>query len=306
MSATCSVVIVNWNAGAVARACIDSILHQDAEPPPEIIVVDNASTDCSKGVFREHGSRIRLIELDANLGFAKANNIGARFASGSVLVFLNPDTELKDPQSLRLLVENAVRPDVGLAAPQLLNPDFTIQPSCARFPSILSSLVTGLAFHRILPDSLRARLAPVSWSHQWSIDADWVKGAAIATRRGVFDSVGGWSEATFMYGEDLDLCYAVRRSGLRVLYDPSVRVVHCDDYSARQRWDSAQRAALVAEANVQFMRTRYGAARRAVLQAILALTCWARAVLLRVGARRERASIYYAMTRVYLTGRSHG
>ncbi len=300
---SCSIVIVNWNAAGVLRACIDSVLQQEFEPPPELIIVDNHSTDGSGELIREYGRRVRFIEHRENLGFAKANNIGARAASGDVLLFLNPDTELIGTDALSKLLGALAPPEMGLVGPQLLNSDGTVQQSCARFPGIISSLVTGLAIHHLLPDRARARLAPVAWSHGWSSDTDWVKGAAIAMRRGTFEAIGGWSEATFMYGEDLDLAYRVREIGMRVGYEPAVRVLHHDDHSAQQRWSPPRRAALVALGNLHFMDLHYGRIRRGAVRAILVASCFARSILLRLVARRDRSAIYFSMGRVYGSGR---
>src|SRR5208283_3307708 len=93
-----SIIIVNWNSAAFATACISSIYSQTRNLDFEVLVVDNASTDDSCAVIQDRCPSVKLIRSPQNLGFAGANNRGFQNSSGRILLFLNPDTELRARQ----------------------------------------------------------------------------------------------------------------------------------------------------------------------------------------------------------------
>src|SRR5205823_14023758 len=120
-----------------------------------------------------------------------ANNQAAVEARGGVLVLLNSDTELLATDTLEHLLEAAEAPGVGLAGPLLVNPDGSVQPSCAAHPTVIRSLVVGAGLHRLLPERIRARVAPELWAHDRPIDTGWLLGAALAIRADLFRELGG-------------------------------------------------------------------------------------------------------------------
>jgi GT2 family glycosyltransferase len=302
----CSVIVVNWNAADVLPACIESVFSQHLPEPAELIVVDNASDDGSLELLSRLAPRVKTIRNDENVGFSRACNVGARAASCEVLFFLNPDAVLLGQDTLGLLLGELRSPTVGIAAPKLLGADGALQPTCARFPAASGALITTTGANRLLPDRARARLAPTSWSHGWSIDADWVKGAAMAIRSTVFWRLGGFWRETFMYAEDLDLCYRVHRAGLRVRFVEPARVMHLDDYSADQRWTDGERIARSAWGELVFLRVHRSRAHAALIRALTVLGSAIRAVVLRLLGRAPRAQEYLTIAKVHLTGRAAG
>ena len=290
-----SVVIVTWNSSEVLQSCLESIATQDYEPKPDVIVADNASLDDTASIAKTFGGRVQLIELDRNLGFAAANNLAAKEATGDRLLFLNPDTRLVRGDTLRALLSVLDDPSIGLAGPGLLNLDGTRQLSAASFPTATRALVVGAGLHRVLPDSLRARFSPVTWSQAWPEDTDWLRGAALAIPAVLFHRLGGFSERTFMYGEDLDLAYRVRLAGYRVRYDPRAEILHYDDHSSSQRWSPAERARRVAAGDVAFLTAHFALPRRVAARFLWGLAWAGRAVVLGALGRRGRAGVYRAM-----------
>ncbi|MEA2450367.1 MAG: hypothetical protein QOG63_2299 [Thermoleophilaceae bacterium] len=292
-----SVIIATWNACDVLGRCLDSVVRQEVSGGFETIVVDNASTDGTADLLRGYADRVTVITNDHNAAYAGANNLAAREARGDVLFFLNSDTELLTPDVLERLASAASAYGVGVAGPMLLNPDGTLQPSCAPYPSVLAAAVVGLGLQRVLPDRLLARVAPQFWSHDRSIDTDWLMGAAIATRADVFRELGGfWQQ---MYAEDTDLAFRARRRGLRVRFDSGARVMHVGNHSLSQRWSDAERAGRVARAELAFLDTHYGRAHAAAIRAIAGAGYAARTVAHALLRHRDRASVYRSMARVY-------
>ncbi len=292
-----SIVIPSWNAAGVLGACLDSLERQELEGGFETIVVDNASTDDTAAVLRRHADRVRVIANDRNVGFSAANNQAAEVAEGEILLFLNNDTEVQDSRGLERLLRAFDDPGVGLAGPMLVNPDGTLQPSCAAHPGVGRALVVTSGVHRLLPDRLLARVEPERWSHDRSRDVPWVKGAAVAVRAELFRELGGfWPR---LYAEEQDLALRAQRRGARVRFERSARIMHIGNHSFAQRLSTAERAERVAGAEVVLLQTHYPGPRGAAIRAIVGGGFAARALAHRLLGHRDRAAVFRAMARVY-------
>ena len=291
-----TVVIPTWNAGAVLRPCLESLRRQKLRGGFETIVVDNGSTDETADVLRDHADFVDVIRNSENVGYAGANNQAAKRARGSVLYLLNSDTELLGPDVLELLARAVEDPRVGLAGPKLLNPDGTLQPSCAPYPGLAESLFVGSGLWRVLPDPARRRLTPQFWSHDRSADTAWLFGAALAIRTDLYREMGGlWSTE---YAEDLEVAYRVRQHGLAVRFVEPARIEHIGNFTLAQHRSDAQRAARIAEADLAFLRAHYSPPRARLIQAMRLSAFAARAFVHRLlGA--PRAAEFASMARVY-------
>lgn len=297
-----TVVIPNWNGGAALRRCLASLAGQELAGGFETIVVDNGSTDSSEEVLREYADRVRVIRNPRNNGYGRANDQGAEQARGSVLYLLNSDVELLAPNVLELLAQAVEDPRVGLAGPKLLNQDGSLQPACAPHPGILNALVVASGIHRLLPDETLRRVAPQFWSHDRTVDTDWLLGASMAIRTDLYREIGGiWD---YEYGEDQDLAYRVRQRGLTVRFVEPAPVMHIGNYSLSQHRNDVQRAVYVANAELCFLRVHYPRARAAAIRAIVGCGYAARAVLHRIAGHRERAAIFHSMARAYASARA--
>ncbi len=213
-----SVLIVNHNGGSDLVACLDSLRHTGFDAY-EVIVVDNASTDGSADRLGDLVPDVRLIRSAANLGFGGGNNLAAAHAQGEVLAFLNPDTAV-DPGWLRALVEVLDRdPRVGLATSMVL-----LKASPERVNACGNAMhTTGLTLCR----GMAADRAVYAVEE----DVDAVSGAAFAMRRSLFEALGGFDEAFFLYMEDTDLSLRARLAGFTCRYVPGSVVYH--DYQLR-------------------------------------------------------------------------
>jgi GT2 family glycosyltransferase len=291
------VIIPSWNAGAVLGPCLETLARQELPGGFETIVVDNGSTDDTDAVLRDHADRVQVIRNETNAGYAGGLNQASRVARGEVLYLLNSDTQLLEPNVLARLADALDEPGVGLAGPKLLNPDGTLQPACAAHPSLARALVVGSGAHRLLPNALRRRLAPDFWSHDRSIDTDWLLGAALAIRADLFRELDGlWATE---YGEDEDLAYRVKRHGLAVRFVEPARVMHVGNFTLAQHRDAAQRAARVAAAELVFLRTHYARPRAAAIRTLVWLGYAGRALVHRAMGRGPRAEVFRRMARVY-------
>jgi GT2 family glycosyltransferase len=297
-----SVIIASWNAARFLDPCLDSLATQQVRGGFETIVIDNASTDGTAELLRRRGEAVRIITNDHNAGFSAANNAGAEVARGDVLLFLNSDTELLAPDVLERLAEAAEQDDVGIVGPRLVNPDGTVQSSCAGHPSVTRALAVATGVHRVLPDRVRARIAPEGWSHDRSIDTGWVMGAALAIRASVFGEVGGFWSTTTMYAEDEEIAFKVQQRGLRVRYDTSIRVLHHGNGSNALRWTDAERAERIASAERAFLCQYYSRPRALAIRAIVGAGYAARALVHGLLGRRDRSAAFRAMASAYAGG----
>ena len=223
---TVSVIIVNYNAGALLSDCVASALDQSAE----IIIVDNASADLSTDTVTAQWPHIRIIRNDSNLGFAAACNIGAKAATGNHFLFLNPDCVLAPDAVQRMLEVADSTENVGMVGGLLVDPDGTEQGGGRRaVPTPWRSLVraTGLSrfanrWPRLFYDFyLHKQPLPAS-----PIEVEAISGACMLVPRHAMEKAGLWDEAYFLHCEDLDLCMRFRGMGLKILFVPSAKVVH--------------------------------------------------------------------------------
>jgi len=225
---TVAVLIVNWNGADLLRRCLES-LEKQRRPADQIVVVDNASSDDS--LVRAAGSltRVSLVRLKENVGFARANNIAAREAKNAdVLALLNPDA-FADPGWLEALVAAAERePAIAMFASQML---------LASDPERLDG--AGDSYHV----SGRAwRNAHGKFRNCWaSVDTEVFAPCAAAAlyRRTPFDEVGGFDEHYFCYFEDVDLGFRLRLRGHKCLYVHSAMVEHVSSALSGYRSDFA-------------------------------------------------------------------
>jgi GT2 family glycosyltransferase len=230
-----SIIIVNWNTKDVLLRCLDTIYASNPRMLFEVIVLDNASSDRSCDAVSSLFPAAKLIQSATNLGFSRANNVGFANSRGAALLFLNPDTEVM-PGAVDLLyaqLQSAV--DVGLLGCTLLNADHSIQTSAIqRYPRILPLIIDSTWTRRKLPNSRLIGIKPLFSHSPELVDVEMISGACMLVRRNVFEQVGAFSTDYFMYGEDLDLCYRVKRAGWRVCYYAGAAVIHIGGQSSKR------------------------------------------------------------------------
>jgi GT2 family glycosyltransferase len=226
-----SIIIVSFNARADLERCLAS-LHA---PPPrmrsEIVVVDNGSADGSVEAARRWPD-VQVIENRDNLGFAAANNIGIRATTGTIVLLLNSDTSIPAGALDGLMAILDARPDVAVVGPRLVDGNGRTELSFGRMIGPFAELgrkLLGRAYERGLwpAGSIVRRLTAKERT------PDWVSGACLMVRRTDAEAVGLLDERYFMYTEDVDFCAAIRRRGRRILFTPSVEIVHLRGRSVR-------------------------------------------------------------------------
>jgi N-acetylglucosaminyl-diphospho-decaprenol L-rhamnosyltransferase len=222
-----SIIIVTWRSYDYLRACIRSICRETRDLIFEIIVVDNASGDDSEAMIGKEFPNVRFFQSRENLGFAKANNFGYAHSSGSVLLFLNPDTEIRDNVFAEMVIHLRSHAAVSAVGARLLNTDGSLQTSCVQaYPTICNQILDSEALRRLFPGSSLWGTRALFSNHGRPVNVDAISGACFMVKRDVFAAVGLFTEAYFMYAEDLDLSYKITKSGKHVQYLPGCEVIH--------------------------------------------------------------------------------
>ena len=222
-----SIIIVNWNSADFLSECVASIQKHMQSVTYEIIVVDNASAKEDVDKLRQHLPDISLIASQENRGFAGANNLGFRHSSGEYVLFLNPDTKLVSP-AIDIMVERMkLLPDAGIVGCRLLNRDLSVQlTSIQKFPTILNQVLDLQYLQLRWPHCPLWEMAPLFSDEAKLVKVEMISGACMLLRREVFEQVGMFSEEYFMYAEDVDLNYKVKREGLTNYYVGEATIVH--------------------------------------------------------------------------------
>jgi GT2 family glycosyltransferase len=231
-----SIIIVNYNVKEFLQNLLHSIEKASSDISKEIIVIDNASDDGSVEVIKEKFPTVKLIVNKTNVGFGRANNQGLTIAKGKYILFINPDCIVSEDTLDNLISFFETQPECGLAGCKILNADGTLQLACRRsFPGPWTSFtkVTGLS--NLFPASrifARYNLTYLDENKTYEVDA--VSGSFMMIRKEVYEKVGGFDEQFFMYGEDLDLCYRVQKSGFKVFYVHTTQVIHYKGESTKR------------------------------------------------------------------------
>ncbi len=221
-----SVIIVNWNTFDYLRRCVSS-LARNTKCAYEVIVIDNASPAGDADWIEKELPDVKLVRCNENAGFGAANNKGFRQSHGEYVLFLNPDTELLNPVADLMIEAISSCPDCGIMGCTLLNEDATVQTSCVQaFPTILNQLLDSDWLRRRWPNS-RLWGTRVLWSgSKRPQEVEVISGACMLARREAFELVGGFTNAFFMYAEDLDLCYKMQKAGYRNYHFGPATVLH--------------------------------------------------------------------------------
>ena len=232
-----SIVIVNYNVKDHLDACLASIYKSNNEEYKiEIFVVDNNSIDGSSNFIKGKYPEIKLIENEKNLGFSKANNIALKQVTGKYILLLNPDTILEEGTFEKLIKFCEDNEDTGAISSKLIQANGKIDLACKRsFPTLPVALPRIIGLSKFFPKSKifgKYNLTYLDENETYEVEA--ICGAFMFMPKYVLDKVGLFDEDYFMYGEDLDLCYRIKKNGYKIFYYPEVKTVHLKGESTKK------------------------------------------------------------------------
>jgi len=265
-----SVIIVSYNTRELTLNCLRSVYAQTRDLSFEVFVVDNASADGSAEVIAAEFPQVHLIANADNRGFAAANNQGMRIAHGRYILLLNPDTLIRNHAIEKCLAYMDQRYDIGVLGCLVHGIDNQRQSTCFRIPTLRWALMDFLVPVVISRRSKllgRARYVGCDWSQIRDVEV--VAGCFMLVRREVLDQAGLFDPNYFMYQEEVDWCYRIRRAGWRIVYYPHARITHYGGSSADQV--SEEMLLTQVRSRLYFMRKHRGRASAACLNLLLLL-----------------------------------
>lgn len=251
-----SVVIVNWNTRALLHQTLDTLYKESHDVNFETIVVDNGSTDGSVDLVQQKWGNVRLFTLPENKGFAVGNNVGFREAKGRYVLLLNSDTIVLSSTLYGMTHFLDTHPDAGCVGCRHLNSDGSLQRSIDNFPSLVNDFLSYSELYR-LPLLQPFLIKHFLWwsDHNQTRPVDWVNGACMMVRRDVIKQIGGLDEGYFIYAEEIDWCYRMRKAGWQVYFTADAEIIHIGGQAMNRAAD--KRIVLKYKGQYRFYRKHY-------------------------------------------------
>lgn len=242
-----SIIITNWNSGIYLKKCLDSIFKNKPYFSFEVILVDNDSSDISSETIKEYEEKIIVIRNKENFGLSKANNIGIKVSKGECILFLNPDIEILSNSINKMVDFFQKQHKIGALGPKLIYKEGSTQPSYHGFITLshaffeISSLDWCFPKNRfnklILGKFLGSIFKNLFASYKEYNDptkVNVIMGSCFLTSKDILDKIGYFDEHFFLYHEENELCYRLKKKGYDCIYYPSAKVVHYNKQSTKK------------------------------------------------------------------------
>ena len=248
-----SIIIVNYNTRDVTIEAVKSVLENSGNLAVEIIIVDNESSDGSVEAMRAAFPQVAVLAAGHNGGYAWGNNIGIRRAQGRYLLILNPDAQIYDgtlEQAVQYMDANS---DIGILGARVALESGAQQLTLFRHVSLRNLIWNILVPNRVIRKSrFFGDQRYASRSPDVAQDVDVVAGCFMMLPRAVIDKVGMMDDRFFMYSEESEWCWRVKQAGLKVRYNPDIRIMHYGAVSTGQTspWKSVE----IAKGHILFLR----------------------------------------------------
>jgi len=284
-----TVVVVDWNLPEYTVRCIHSLLD-DGVPADRIVVVENGPTEENWQRVTAELPDCVLLRIERNVGYAAANNMGARVLSGDAYLLVNNDAFVHGRGAVGRMLAALDGEGVSVIVPRLLNADLTRQPSVVPFTTPLVALVRASGLSRFVPNRWQPRFS-THWDHASSREIQAAVGAVMLVEGEIWNALGGLQETAFMYAEDLDFCWRVRRAGRRTWFAADAEFVHLGGASSDRRWSGEERSARVARAEGAMIRRHEVRPRAAMALAFMRMGLAARVAYFGLVGKKERAAV---------------
>ena len=232
-----SIILVSYNTCDLTRAALDSVLAETRLTSYEMMAVDNNSSDGSAAMLATHPLRPRVIALDHNIGFARANNLAAKEARGRYLLLLNPDTVILDGAIDKLTAFARQAPQARIWGGRTLFADHSLNPSsCWARLTAWNLFCRASGLTAIFPNSPVFNSEAIGgWQRDSVRHVDIVTGCFFLIERELWNRLGGFNPLFFMYGEEADLCLRARAFSAAPIVTPEATIIHYGGASERVR-----------------------------------------------------------------------
>ena len=274
-----SVIIINYNVKHFLEQCLYSVQKAIAGIDAEVIVVDNNSADDSVGYLQPAFPRVCFISNKENIGFGRACNQGFDVAKGNFILYLNPDTIIPEDCFSRCISFLESHANAGALGVKMLDGSGKfLKESKRAFPSPATSLFKLLGLSRLFSRSkIFARYHLGHLDEEKNQEVEVLAGAFMMIKRTVLEKTGGFDEAFFMYGEDVDLSYRIQKAGYKNYYYADCPIIHFKGESSRK--GSMNYVRMFYTAMSIFVRKHYPSGRAGLFNLLLQTGIWIRAAL---------------------------
>jgi len=230
-----SIIILNYNTFTLTSNCIRSVIEMTKGAEYEIVLVDNASTECQADFFLQEFPKIKLVKNLRNSGFADGNNKGIEAATGEYLLLLNSDTILQDDAVSRTIQALTSDKTIGVLGCRMIYPDGKIQYTARRYRSISWEFFDLFRFVPLLmPYKIKSKMMMGKYfRHDAVMECDWVNGAFFLMPRTIIEQLPEkkLDNLFFMYGEDQLWCEQIKNLGYKILFHPEATIIHINSGS---------------------------------------------------------------------------
>ena len=230
-----SIILVSYNTKDLTRDCLRSIYEKTQGIEFEIFVVDNNSHDGSPEMIEQEFPDVRLIRNSENKGFGAANNIAIRQSNAKYIFCLNTDTILLN-NAVKIFFDFMEQPEnqnVGVCGGQLFDKNQNPTFSVGNYPSLSRIFFTFGGLRYVFPKKYREDISPGRIANYYKPTfVEYIVGADIFFRKSVLDKVGIFDEKIFMYGEESDLCFRIKKSGFDIVFLPESKIIHFEGGSS--------------------------------------------------------------------------
>lgn len=262
------IVIVNYKSASHTFECVKSV-HRIAASDGmavRVTVVNNADDSVALDAAIDAAGGATVIHNPENVGFGVASNIGARSGAARFLLFLNPDARL-EPGALRAMgavLDDPNNAHIGVVGPEIHDGNGRLVRSSSRIPTACDLILRSIGAHVLFPNRGYPFLSLKV--HRTSGVVGQVMGAALVIRRSLFEALGGFDPAFFLYYEDVDLCARAAAQGFACYYLKDAHAIHIGRVSSSQ--DPAATLALHASSRILYARKHFGKGASAILSAV--------------------------------------
>ena len=230
-----SIILVNYKTKDLTRNCINSIVEKTQNLAYDIYVVDNNSQDGTCEMIKSEFPWVKLIENPKNSGFGSANNLAIRQSDAKYVFLLNTDT---------ILVNNAIKilhdflestPQAGACGANLYDENMEHVHSYGVFPTVKRQILKTFMLRWFFPKELKAMKDKGLNAENELKAVDYITGADLMIKKSVLDEVGIFDERFFMYFEENELQFRIRKAGYEIFINPEAKIIHLHDKSPKKR-----------------------------------------------------------------------
>jgi GT2 family glycosyltransferase len=257
-----SVIIVNFKTSFLVKNCLISIGNKTKDVTFEVIIIDNSEDTDEfsrlKAATTGFEFPISVYRSDHNVGFGSANNLGAKYSHGNILLFLNSDTLLRNNAIYYMRKALLSNGNIGVVGANLYSPSLRPSVSYLYKEQTIKEVKRSFSYADVLCRHLLKKNDHFNYSNSPLEIDGYISGACLMIPKSLFFEVGGFDKRIFMYGEDALLCALVKRKKLQLINTPEASVIHLEGGSEEKRFSNKKIANWVF-GNYIFALTLYGA-----------------------------------------------